>query len=82
MEYNLSSQFDTPRFGDPSVMRGVDLIEVAEHLEYMGYRVEPLDFRLDDSDDGVALPPYAKPHFKMLYESYPITSFGLIVNKT
>ena len=81
MEFNLTSSFDTLHRGNVSVLRSIDLIEIAENLAWQGHRIEPLDFRLDGSakDNFVAYPPYIEPHFKMLMEKLIITSFGLIV---
>jgi len=82
-EFNLNSSFDTLIRNEISVLRSIDLIEVAEHLQLMGHQIEPLDFRLDDSlaDDDVAFPPYSEPHFKLCLQNYIVTSFGLIIHK-
>jgi 2-polyprenyl-3-methyl-5-hydroxy-6-metoxy-1,4-benzoquinol methylase len=82
-ELNLDSSFDTFISNEISLIRSIDLIEVAEHLQLMGHCIEPLDFRLDGSpaDDDVSFPPYSEPHFKLCYQNYTITSFGLIIHK-
>lgn len=82
-EYNLKSSVETLLMGAVSAMRSVDLIEVAEHLEWQGCHVEPLDFRLDapPSEHDVALPPYSAPYYKILHKSQILTSFGLIARK-
>jgi len=82
-EFNLSSSFDTLIMKWISVLRSIDLIEIAEHLQLMGHSIEPLDFRLDGSlaDDHIAFPPYSEPHFKLCIQNYVITSYGLIIHK-
>lgn len=83
-EFNLKSGVETSMMGSNSILRSVDFIEIAEHLEWQGHKIEPLDFRLDGSslDDAVSFPPeYIAPHFKIPLRHYIATSFGLIINK-
>ena len=87
-EINLRSSLETWMHGSTCALRTVDLIEIAEHLLWNGYQVEPLDFRLDGSeyDDtfvrfGPNGEPPTEPHFKVLITRCLLTSFGLIAYK-
>ena len=79
-EFNLTSSFNTIHKGNAIVLRSVDLIDIAENLAWQGHSIEPLDFRLDGSeeDDYVAYPPCTEHHFKILLHDYVTTSFGII----
>lgn len=82
-EFNLKSSVETSMMGPVCILRSIDLIEIAEHLEWQGHTIEPLDFRLDNSDSY--LTNYDKdnlPHFSFKYEKWLVTSFGLIIKKS
>ena len=66
------------------LFRRCDLEGLAERLRAQGHRVEPFDWKVGDKplDRYVDLPPYLQePHLKLLFDGYPATSVGMIVQK-
>jgi hypothetical protein len=83
-ELNLSSPLTTGNnFSNSVIFSAVDFIRIAMNLSNHGHKIEPLDFRLDGSalDYYYALPPYDRPHFKLLVGDCISTSFALIIEK-
>jgi hypothetical protein len=83
-EFNLSSNDDTLESQGLSIYRRRDIETIADRLERVGHRVEPLDFDAGTTrlDHYIDLPPYKSPaHLRLRLAEYNCTSFGLIVTR-
>jgi hypothetical protein len=83
-EFNLSSDDQTIETGVSVVYRKRDLEGLSRMLQERGHWVEPL--RIEPGtlppDYFVDVPPYLNnPHLKLLYESYVLTSVGLVARR-
>lgn len=83
-EFNLSSDDQTIETGVSVVYRKKDLERLFRLLQERGHWVEPL--RIEPGtlppDYFVDVPPYiSNPHLKLLYESYVLTSVGLVARR-
>jgi hypothetical protein len=83
-EFNLSSDDQTIETGVSVVYRKRDLEGLSRILQERGHWVEPL--RIEPGtlppDYFVDVPPYLEnPHLKLLYDSYVLTSVGLVARR-
>ncbi|MGG5807941.1 hypothetical protein [Falsiroseomonas sp. CW058] len=81
MEFNLTSNEDTPDGGGVSVLRRRDVEALASRLQAQGHEVLPLNLHPghDPEDEAIDLPPYGLPHLKLFVGRHVATSFGLAV---
>jgi 2-polyprenyl-3-methyl-5-hydroxy-6-metoxy-1,4-benzoquinol methylase len=82
-EFNLGSNDDTIETPGLSIYRRRDIEELAARLVAAGHRVAPLNFYPghEELDEVIDVPPYSRPHLKLLLGHYTLTSIGIIVRK-
>jgi 2-polyprenyl-3-methyl-5-hydroxy-6-metoxy-1,4-benzoquinol methylase len=86
-EINIRSSIETIMTGGVVPLRTIDFIDIFEHLVWQGHKVEPLDFRLGNSDeeykfaDSENPSEISQPHFKLKLAKTLLTSFGMIIYK-
>lgn len=82
-EFNLSSNDDTIEVPELSLYRRRDIEDLAARLVAAGHIVAPLNFYPghEELDEVIDIPPYGRPHLKLLLGQYTTTSFGILVRK-
>lgn len=81
-EFNVSSDAETIEEGPDVLYRRRDIEELVRRVQALGCRVAKRNYAAGDSanDRYVAVPPYpGRPHLKLAYGGFVITSFGLVV---
>ncbi|QYU66614.1 class I SAM-dependent methyltransferase [Leptolyngbya sp. 15MV] len=82
-EFNLTSNDETLELPSLALFRRRDIERLAARLIAAGHTVAPLNFHPghEELDEVIDVPPYSRPHLKLLVAHYTITSIGLIVRK-
>jgi SAM-dependent methyltransferase len=83
-EFNVMSNERTIQAGPDVLFRRRDIEQIVRRVKRLGCTVEPRDYSPGDApnDRYIALPPYpGRPHLKLDYAGYTITSMGFILTK-
>jgi len=82
-EFNLGSNDETIEVPELSIYRRRDIEALAARLIAAGHQVMTLNFHpgFDRLDEVIDLPPYGRPHLKLLLGHCTVTSIGIVVRK-
>lgn len=82
-EFNLGSNDETIETPELSVYRRRDIEALAARLVAAGHRLAPLNFHPGHAelDEVVDIPPYGRPHLKLLLGRFTLTSIGIVIRK-